>query len=162
MINHFARGASAVRRDAARRLARPGLTQTEDTPDLLAAACIKDIGDWVYGDEPTEINAAYGPLVTLSYTVELNHIPMMLVQHHEPAYFTKRCIDSFDRLYREGAERAKIMAMAIHPYISGQPHRIKYLEAVYDHINRYAGVLHWKGVEILDWYNASGPRSTPI
>jgi allantoinase len=88
----------------------------------------------------------------LPYSVELNDIPMMLVQHHESAYFTQRCIDSFERLYREGAERAKIMAIAIHPYISGQPHRIKYLEAVYEHVNRYPGVLHWNGVEILDWY----------
>ena len=47
------------------------------------------------------------------------------------------------------------MAIAIHPYISGQPHRIKYLEAVYDHINRHAGVLHWNGAEILDWYIAA-------
>ena len=71
------------------------------------------------------------------------------------AYFTQRCIDTFERLYREGAERAKIMAIAIHPYISGQPHRIKYLEAVYDHVNRFAGVLHWNGAEILDWYMAA-------
>ena len=133
----------------------PGLTQTEDTPELLAAAGIKYIGDWVYDDEPTEIHTGSGPLVTLPYTVELNDIPMMLVQHHESAYFTTRCIDSFDRLYREGRERAKIMAIAIHPYISGQPHRIKYLEAVYDHIARYAGVIHWNGREILDWYLAA-------
>ncbi|HEX3419011.1 MAG TPA: polysaccharide deacetylase family protein [Stellaceae bacterium] len=133
----------------------PGLTETEDTPDLLAAAGVKYIGDWVYDDEPTEIRTAHGPLVTLPYTVELNDIPMMLVQHHESAYFTQRCIDTFERLYREGAERAKIMAIAIHPYISGQPHRIKYLEAVYDHINRFAGVLHWNGAEILDWYMAA-------
>jgi len=130
----------------------PGLTQTEDTPELLAAAGVKYIGDWVYDDEPTEIATESGPLVTLPYTVELNDIPMMLVQHHESAYFTTRCIDSFDRLYREGAERAKVMAIAIHPYISGQPHRIKYLEAVYDHIARYAGVIHWNGREILEWY----------
>jgi allantoinase len=132
----------------------PGLTQTEETPDLLAAAGVKYIGDWVYDDEPTEIRTAHGPLVTLPYTVELNDIPMMLVQHHESAHFTTRCLDSFERLYREGAERAKIMAIAIHPYISGQPHRIKYLEAVYDHVNRYAGVLHWNGREILDWYSS--------
>jgi peptidoglycan/xylan/chitin deacetylase (PgdA/CDA1 family) len=133
----------------------PGLTQTYDTPELLAAAGIKYIGDWVYDDEPTEIATANGPLVTLPYTVELNDIPMMLVQHHESEYFTRRCIDTFDRLYQEGAERAKIMAIAIHPYISGQPHRIKYLEAVYDHINRHAGVLHWNGAEILDWYQSA-------
>ncbi len=137
----------------------PGLTQTEETPELLAAAGVKYIGDWVYDDEPTEIATANGPLVTLPYTVELNDIPMMLVQHHESAYFTTRCIDSFDRLYAEGASRAKIMAIAIHPYISGQPHRIKYLEAVYDHIARHAGVVHWQGREILEWYLATRPRA---
>jgi allantoinase len=130
----------------------PGLTQTYETPELLVEAGIEYIGDWVYDDEPTEIRTNSGPLVTLPYSVELNDIPMMLVQHHESSYFTTRCRDSFERLYQEGAERAKIMAIAIHPYISGQPHRIKYLEAIYDHINRHAGILHWNGVEILDWY----------
>jgi allantoinase len=79
----------------------------------------------------------------------------MIVQHHESEYFTRRCIDTFDRLYQEGASRAKIMAIAIHPYISGQPHRIKYLEAVYDHIARHSAVLHWNGVEILEWYQGT-------
>ena len=45
-------------------------------------------------------------------------------------------------------------ALAIHPYISGQPHRIKYLEAIYDYVNKHAGVLHWNGEQILEWYNA--------
>ena len=132
----------------------PGLTETYETPELLAGAGIKYIGDWVYDDEPTEIATANGPLVTLPYSVELNDIPMMIVQHHESAYFTQRCIDTFDRLYQEGEHRAKIMAIAIHPYISGQPHRIKYLEAIYDYVNRFEGVLHWNGVEILDWYKS--------
>jgi allantoinase len=133
----------------------PGLTETYETPDLLAGAGIKYIGDWVYDDEPTEIRTKFGPLITLPYSVELNDIPMMLVQHHESAYFTTRCIDTFERLYQEGAERAKIMAIAIHPYISGQPHRIKYLQAVYEHISRHPGVSHWTGAEILNWYLAA-------
>ncbi len=133
----------------------PGLTQTYETPELLAAAGVKYIGDWVYDDEPTTIHTANGPLVTLPYTVELNDIAMMIVQHHESPYFLQRCIDTFDRLHAEGAHRAKVMAIAIHPYISGQPHRIKYLEAVYDHIARHEDVLHWNGEEILDWYQST-------
>ena len=78
---------------------------------------------------------------------------MMMVQHHEAAYWTQKCLDSFDRYYEEGRERAKIMAIAIHPYISGQPFRIKYLEEVYRKINQKKGVLHWNGEQILDWYN---------
>ena len=53
----------------------PGLTQTLETPDLLAAAGVKYIGDWVYDDEPTMIRTTSGPLVTLPYTIECNDIP---------------------------------------------------------------------------------------
>ena len=137
----------------------PGLTQTYDTPEHLAAAGIKYIGDWVYDDEPTVIATAKGPLVTLPYSVELNDIPMMIIQHHESSQWQQRCADYFDRLLAEGTTRPRVMAMAIHPYISGQPHRIKYLEAIYDYINRHQGVLHWNGAEILEWYEAERHRT---
>ncbi len=138
----------------------PGLTQTLDTPELLARAGIKYIGDWVYDDEPTTIETTQGPLVTLPYSVELNDIPMMVVQHHESDYLLRRTIDQFERLYVEGEKRAKIMALAIHPYISGVPHRIKYLEKIYEHVNDFKGVLHWNGAEILDWYlSTQGSRN---
>ena len=130
----------------------PGLTETYDTPDYLKAAGIQYTADWVYDDEPTEIETKHGPLVTLPYTLECNDISMMAVQHHEAAYWTQKCTDTFDRLYEEGAERPRVMAIAIHPYISGQPSRIKYLEAVYDYIAKFKGVLHWNGEQILDWY----------
>ena len=136
----------------------PGLTQTFETPDLLAAAGVRYIGDWVHDDEPVGIRTAAGPLVTLPYTVELNDIPMMLTQHHESEYLLRRTIDQFDRLYEEGRERAKILSLAIHPYISGQPHRIKYLEAIYDYARRFEGVLFWNGLEILDWYQSAVAR----
>jgi len=132
----------------------PGLTQTLETPELLVDAGVKYIGDWVYDDEPTVITTAKGPLVTLPYTVEINDITMMIVQHHESEYLLRRAIDQFERLHAEGKNRAKIMALAIHPYISGQPHRIKYLEAIYEHAQRFDGVLYWTGAQILEWYNS--------
>ena len=133
----------------------PGLTQTLETPDLLTGAGVKYIGDWVWDDEPAEIKTANGPLVTLPYTLELNDIAVMMLHHHEGRHWVDRVQDSFDRLYAEGADRVKVISIAIHPYISGQPHRIKYLEQVYDYINRFEGVLHWNGEELLEWYNGT-------
>jgi hypothetical protein len=104
----------------------PGLTQTLETPDLLAEAGVKYIGDWVWDDEPSVISTAHGPLVTLPYTVELNDIPTMMVQHHESPYWAVR-----------------------------QPHRIKYLEQVFDYCRSQPGVLFMNGAEILDWYLAT-------
>jgi len=137
----------------------PGLAETYDTPDHLTAAGIKYCGDWVYDDEPTTISTAHGPLVTLPYSMETNDISTMVVQHHEGAYWTQKCIDQFDRLYRESASRTKVMGIAIHPYVSGQPFRMKYLEAVYEHIAKFSGVLHWNGEQILEWYQQR-PGST--
>ncbi|HUF82138.1 MAG TPA: polysaccharide deacetylase family protein [Burkholderiales bacterium] len=130
----------------------PGLTEQLDTPELLAAAGVKYLADWVVDDEPCTIRTRGGSLVTLPYTLELNDIAMMVVQHHPAREWETRCMDYFDRLYREGKERAKVMAIAVHPYISGVPHRIKYFESVLRRLRRQKGVLMWNGAQILDWY----------
>ncbi len=136
----------------------PGLTETLDTPELLAAAGIKYVADWVIDDEPCTIKTRYGSLVTLPYSLELNDIAMMVVQHHRAEEFVTRCMDTFERLHREGKERAKVMAIALHPYISGVPHRIKYLDNVFNRLRKQKGVLFWTGEQILDWYQKSRKR----
>jgi hypothetical protein len=78
---------------------------------------------------------------------------VLVVQHHEPAYWTQKCVDHFNRLYAESAARPKIMALAIHPYVTGQPSRIAYLEAVYDYIASKPGVVHLTGERILAWFD---------
>ncbi|HET9403317.1 MAG TPA: polysaccharide deacetylase, partial [Burkholderiales bacterium] len=103
-------------------------------------------------DEPCLIRTRKGPLVTMPYTLELNDIAMMVVQHHTAKEFETRCMDQFDRLYREGRERAKVMAIAVHPYISGVPHRIRYFESVMKRLRKQKNVLIWNGEQILDWY----------
>ena len=101
---------------------------------------------------PATLKTAHGPLVTLPYSLEQNDIPMMIVQHHRSEEMWQRTKDAFDRLYLEGAETARVLAIAIHPYISGVPHRIKYLEAAFEYMQGHEGVLFWTGERILDWY----------
>jgi peptidoglycan/xylan/chitin deacetylase (PgdA/CDA1 family) len=132
----------------------PGLTQTYETVDYLTEAGVQYIGDWVFDDQPCEIKTIHGPLVALPYTVELNDITLMIVQHHTSEVLLQRTIDHFDRLYKESEETARVMAVAVHPYISGVPHRIKYFEAVLEYIKRHEGVLFWTGEQILKWYNS--------
>ncbi len=132
----------------------PGLTETLETPELLAAAGIRYVADWVIDDEPCTIRTRHGNLVTMPYSLELNDIAMMVVQHHAAREWEVRCMDYFERVHREGKERAKVMAIAVHPYISGVPHRIGYFEAVFRRLRKQKGVLFWTGEQILDWYVA--------
>lgn len=130
----------------------PGLTQTYDTPEILTKHGIKYCGDFVFDDEPCRVETDNGPLITVPYTVELNDIPMMIVQHHESEYFKRRVMDQFDRLYAEGEHRAKFISVAVHPYISGVPHRIRYFEEIFAEMAARPGVAFWTGEQIYDWF----------
>ena len=132
----------------------PGLTETFETPDHLAEAGIEYVADYPMDDQPFEIRTRHGPLTSIPYTVELSDIPMMLIQHHKAAEFHDRCMDSFERLDREGERNARVMAIAVHPYISGTSFRIKYFEKVLDEVSNADGAVMWTGGQILDWYRA--------
>jgi len=106
----------------------PGLTETPETLNFLAEAGLQYVADWVNDDQPYEIKTAHGPLFSLPYTVELNDIPMMVIQHHDAEEFFRRAKDQFETLYAEGAKSARVMAIAVHPYISGVPHLVNYFE----------------------------------
>ena len=134
----------------------PGLTETYDTVDWLAEAGIEYVADWVLDDQPVRIRTASGPIVSVPYTVEMNDIAMMALQNHPSEEWLRRGIDQFDRLYADGERTARVMAISVHPYITGAPHRIGYLEKLYEYIRQRPGVLVWKGEQILDWYLGKG------
>jgi len=136
----------------------PGLTETEHTLDYLAEAGIEYIGDWVLDDEPVTLRTTTRPLVALPYNFELHDIVLMAVQHHRSDAFYERALEQFAVLYAESAERAKIMAVACHPYLSGVPHRVRHVERTLETILAHKGVVAWNGATILDWYLAQRPR----
>src|SRR3989441_12769353 len=86
---------------------------------------------------------------------------MMLTHHHEPRAWLERVGDQFDRLYLEGARNPRVMAIAVHPYIHGVPHRIKYFEAAYDYIRKHRGVWLTTGEEIYEGYKRTAQSSEP-
>jgi len=130
----------------------PGLTETWETPDLLAEAGYEYVCDWVLDDQPTRLNTRGKPLVSIPYTQECNDVAMMLIQHHKASEYQDRACDQFDQLYSDARHSARVMALVVHPYIMGAPHRLKYFRGALAHIRRHPGVLFWTGEQILDWY----------
>jgi peptidoglycan/xylan/chitin deacetylase (PgdA/CDA1 family) len=130
----------------------PGLTETWETPDLLAEEGYDYVCDWVLDDEPVILRTTSKPLVGLPYTQECNDVAMMLIQHHKASEYRDRAIDQFEQLYRDSAESARVMALVVHPYIMGAPHRLKYFRTALAHIRAHRDVLCGTGEQILDWY----------
>ena len=132
----------------------PGLTQTEITPDLLVEAGFEYTADWILDDQPCEINTDNGTLYSVPYTTELNDIPIMLSQSHVSSVLYDRTMDYVDVLYKEGKDNVRVMSVAVHPYIHGVPHRIKYFRKIFEELSGRPGVVFMTGAQILDWYLA--------
>jgi peptidoglycan/xylan/chitin deacetylase (PgdA/CDA1 family) len=132
----------------------PGLHETYDTPDILVEEGIEYCADWVNDVQPYPMRVKQGTLISIPYTVELNDIPIYLVQQHRSPELYERGLDEFETLHREGAESARVMCVSVHPYITGAAHRIKYFDRLFAELKRRDGAVFMRAGEILDWYRA--------
>ena len=136
----------------------PGLTETWETPDILAEEGYEYICDWVLDDQPVMLRTRNRSLVSIPYTQEINDVAMIAVQHHTAREYRDRAIDQFDQLYADARDSARVMALVGHPYLMGVPHRMRYFREALAHMKARDGVVFWTGEQILDWYLASQPK----
>src|SRR5215510_442847 len=130
-----------------------GLQETWATVDLLAAEGCEYIADWVNDDQPYVMNLDGGRrLVSVPYSHEVNDKPAFERAHHTADEFKEIICRQFDVLYREGAGSGRVMAIAIHPYLTGVPHRIDAFDAALAYVCRHDGVWRATGSEIARHY----------
>jgi len=130
----------------------PGLTETWETPDLLAEAGYDYVCDWVLDDQPVMLKTRARPIVNVPYTQECNDVAMMLIQHHPAGEYYRRAMDQFEQIYSDARDSARVMALVVHPYIMGAPHRAKYYRRALEDIRAHTDVLFWTGEQIADWF----------
>lgn len=129
-----------------------GLAETTRTPDLLREHGIDYVGDWVNDDQPYRMTTAHGGLYSIPYSVEINDRPAYDDRKVTPPEFARMIRDQFDRLYGEGQMSGRVMAICLHPWISGVPHRIRFLEEALAYINGHEHIWWATGSEIMDAY----------
>jgi hypothetical protein len=85
----------------------------------------------------------------------------MLIQHHKANEFYERAMDQFEQIYADAKAMgsARVMAISVHPYIMGAPHRAKYFRKIFENIRNRSDVLFWNGSQIVDWFLKTGPKA---
>ncbi len=133
----------------------PAKSESFATPDLVAAAGCDYLCDWVNDDMPYAFKAATGTLTAMPHPCDIDDYQILINNHHTEDDFRDALIDQFDVLHRESAEGGgRVMAISLHPWITGQPYRIGALEQALDHIVSRRGVWSATGAEIVDGWRA--------
>lgn len=130
----------------------PGLAETWHTLEFLHAAGIRYVCDWVNDDQPYRMDIGDPPLIALPYSLQANDVPAYFDMKATVPEFERTLKDQFDVLYREGEASGRVMAIAVHPFLTGQPHRIGALDRALDHICSHEGVWLATASEIADHY----------
>lgn len=132
-----------------------GLSETWNTLDYLANEGIEYVCDWVNDDQPYYMDVDGYKMINLPYTAEINDLPQFRLGRSNEE-FDAMAKAAFDRLYLEGDRSARVMAIAIHPFVIGVSHRIWVLESILDYISGHDKVWFATGSEIIDAWRESG------
>src|SRR5262249_36089027 len=137
-----------------------GLQETWDTLDLLAAEGCEYVCDWASDEQPYVMGLEGGrQIISTPNTHETNDKPVFERQNRTAEEFRDMICRQFDVLYREGAESGRVMAIALHPYLTGVPHRIDAFDAALAYICRHPHVWKATGAEIARHYRAQIGKS---
>ena len=136
----------------------PAKSESFATLDLLAAAGVDYVCDWVNDDMPYAMRADARPLYAMPHPIDIDDHTILVQNHHSEDDFRDALCDQFDTLYRESATHGgRVMAISLHPWVIGQPYRIGALEEALQHIMAHRGVWATTGAQILDAWTSQQP-----
>jgi peptidoglycan/xylan/chitin deacetylase (PgdA/CDA1 family) len=112
----------------------PWISQSRITPDLLQEAGYSYLLDWCMDDQPVWFRTRHGRILSLPYPQELNDIPMIVGRKIGGDAFADMIVDNFDEMRAQSRAQPLVMGIALHPYLVGQPYRLRHLRRALQHI----------------------------
>ncbi len=130
----------------------PGLGETSDTVDILKENGIEFLHDWVMDDLPFWIRTRHGPMVGLPYTLELNDVPIHVVQNCSSDEILKRLQATLAVFEREAEHQPRVLTFGLHPHIVGVPHIAYFFEKALDLLVDRSDTVFVTSSQIGDWF----------
>lgn len=134
----------------------PDYQETTITPNLLAEAGIRYLCDFGNDEQPYKMTPKSGELYSLGINAYLDDNYIHTRGRRTINEVNQLWRDWFDGLYADGATTGRMMVLNIHPWVMGQPWRIRHLDEVLGHIARHGQVWFATGSEIVDAFASQG------
>ena len=127
----------------------PWISESSNTSDLLVQAGYKYTLNWCHDDQPIRMQTKSGTLWSVPYPQELNDIPMLVARQLDAQAFTAMIIDNFEEMLVQSEKEPLVMGIALHPYLVGQPYRLR-------HLRKALNVLARNRDEKKIWFTTPG------
>lgn len=113
----------------------PWISESRVTPDLLAETGYRYTLNWCHDDQPLPMRTRSGQAFwSVPYPQELNDIPMIVARQMDAKDFAQMIIDNLDEMLKQARRQPLVMGIALHPYVVGQPYRLRHLRRALEHV----------------------------
>ncbi|MCQ6260385.1 polysaccharide deacetylase family protein [Alcanivorax sp. MM125-6] len=120
----------------------PWIGESRLTPDLLAETGYRYTLNWSHDDQPVPMATRDGRgLWAIPYPQEINDIPMIIARKLDARAFADMIVDQFDEMLEQSERQPLVMGIALHPYLVGQPYRLRHLRRALSHIAAHREAL---------------------
>ncbi|QFZ24655.1 polysaccharide deacetylase [Saccharothrix syringae] len=139
----------------------PGLTETFNTPALLAELGLEYVLDWTNDDQPYPLTVP--GVLSVPYTVELNDL-LLFGRGTTGPEFLRIVQDQYEQLHADATagDSGRVLALALHPFVIGQPFRHKYLDLALAHLAAQPDVWLTTSDDIASHYRGTVPAQDPV
>jgi peptidoglycan/xylan/chitin deacetylase (PgdA/CDA1 family) len=138
----------------------PDFQETQRTPNLLAECGLRYLCDWGNDEQPYRMTAECGRLISLGVNGYLDDSYIHLYGRRTIVEVNRMWRDWFDGIYAAEDGQGRVMVLNLHPWIMGQPWRIKYLDDVLHYITSHPDLWIATGSQIVDWFDRQTPQSS--
>lgn len=107
----------------------PWISQSRVTPDLLKEQGYEYLLDWCMDDQPIWMRTRSGPILSVPYPQEINDIPAIAVRRAGAMEFAEMIVANVEEMLAQSEQGPLVMGIALHPYIVGQPFRLRALRS---------------------------------
>ena len=125
-----------------------GAYETAHTPDLLQELGYRYLMDWPMDDQPVWMRTRSGRILSIPYPVETDDAQGVIHRRWSAATFADAVVDQFDEMLRQSRAQPLVMNVSLHPYVFGQPFRLRRLRAALAHCAGHESVWYCRPAEI--------------
>lgn len=121
------------------------------TPFLVAEHGISYIADWPNDEQPYPM-LTQPALVSLPQQPNWDDVQLQWLRQVPPPRYPEIVGSACDTLLREGGTQARMLTLGIHPWLSGQSHRLRYTRCALADVAARDGVWQADGASIAAYY----------
>ncbi|HYN12265.1 MAG TPA: polysaccharide deacetylase [Burkholderiales bacterium] len=120
-----------------------GAYETAHTPDLLKELGYRYLMDWPMDDQPVWLRTRSGPILCVPYPIETDDAQAIIHRKYSASVFADMVVDQFDEMLSQAESHPLVMNVSVHPYVFGQPFRVRQLRRALKHCIQSAGKVWW-------------------